>query len=95
VEGAGEVAGLVNRVGVGEEEPSAAGLLRGRPAGVGFAGEAAAAGEVERRGGEDDDAVAAGGGGLGDLAGAVDGVVVDDDQFPLGAEGESAARIGL
>ncbi len=50
VEGAGEVAGLVDGVGVGEEEPCAAGLLRGGPAGVVLAGEAAAVAEVERRG---------------------------------------------
>ena len=49
VEGAGEVAGLVDGVGVGEEQPCAAGGLRAGPAGVGFAGKSAAVGEVERR----------------------------------------------
>ncbi len=94
VESAGEVSGLVDGVGVGEEEPGAAGVLRSDPAGVGFAGEAAAVAEVERRRFEDDDAVAAGGGGFGDLAGAVGGVVVDDDQLPLLAEGEAGFGLG-
>ena len=93
VEGAGEVAGLVDGVGVGEEEPGAARLLGAEPAGVGLAGKASAVREVEGWGFGYKDAIAAGGCGFGDLAGGVGGVVVDDDHFPLLAERE--ARLGL
>jgi hypothetical protein len=62
VEGADEVAGLVEGVGVGEEEPATVGLLGAVPAGVGFAGETAEIGaEVEGRGVEDVEARVLGG----------------------------------
>jgi hypothetical protein len=32
--------------------------------------------------------------GLGDFLGAIAGVIIDDDQFPLGAEGKAAFRLG-
>ena len=48
-EGAREVVGLVDRVGVGEEEVLAAGGLCSGPAGVALACESSAVAQVQRR----------------------------------------------
>jgi hypothetical protein len=94
VDGAGEVAGLVDGVGVGEEEPGAAGMLRAGPAGVGLAGESATVGEVERGCVEHGHARTVGGGFAGKVAGPVDGVIVDDNDLPLPAQVEASLGLG-
>ena len=68
-------------------------LLRGRPAGVGLAGEAAVRAQIERRGGEDGDAGMRCRGLFRDGFGGIGRIVVDDDQLPLGPECE--AVVGL
>ena len=92
-ERAGDVVGFVDGVGVGEEEVSSAGGLCSDPAGVAFAGESSAAGQVERRSVEEDHSVVFCRCFSGDFASLVGGGVVDDDDLPLLSEGE--ARFGL
>ena len=91
--GAGDVVGLVDRVGVGEEEMMSAGCLCAGPACVALACESAGAAQVQRWSVEENDAVMAGGGLSCDHAGVVGRVVVDDDQLPLLAEGKSGFRL--
>ena len=55
LKGPGEIVGVVDGVGVGEEEVASAGGLRAGPAGVVFAGEASARGQVEGWGFEEGD----------------------------------------
>ncbi len=94
---AAEVSGLVNGVGVGEEQPVRGGVggLEAGPAGLRFAVEGALGGaEVELGRGEDGDAFGVlRGDFLSDGAGAVGGGVIDDDELPLLAELE--AGLGL
>ena len=93
VNGAREIAGFVHRVGVGKQQPRAAGALGAGPAGVGLAGEAAAVAQIQGRRSENDDALAPGSGGAGNIGRGVAGVVVDDDQLPLRCERESRLRL--
>jgi hypothetical protein len=86
VEGAVEISGFVDGVSVGEEKPAATSLECSRPAGVVFAGPAWL--KRERR--KDCDAREAGS----NLASPVGGVVIDDKQFPIGAELEDCIRLG-
>ena len=86
VHGAAEVAGLMDGVGVGEEQPAAPGALSRGPAGVVLAGPAFF--ELERV--EHCDARKA----LGDGAGLVGAAVVDDDQLPILAEEEDVFGLG-
>ena len=81
VHGAAQVAGLVEGVGVGEEQPAAAGVAGCGPDGVGFAGPA----RLELGGFQDGDTGKA----AGDFGRAVRGVVVDHDQLPILAEVEN------
>ncbi len=92
VAGAGETAGFVDGVGVGEQEEATAGSLGSGPAGVVFPGEAALRGEVKRGGFEEGDALK-GGGFRGDRGGLIGRAIVDDEQLPVMAELEG--RIGL
>ena len=86
---AGDVVGFVDGVCVGEDEvPSASGLCA-CPAGVALACESSAAAMVERRSVEEDHSIVGCCGFLGDLAGFVGRGIVDDDDFPLLAEGEA------
>lgn len=91
VAGAGEIAGLMEGVGVGEEEEGAAGDLGSGEAGVVLAGEM---GGVECGGLEDADAGVGSGGLSQDFGGAVGGGVVYEDELPVGAEGEAGFRLG-
>jgi len=87
--GAGDVIGLMNCVGVSEEEVTSAGCLRACPAGVALACESTVTAQVQRRSVKENDAVVAGGCMSRDRASIVSRVVVDDDQLPLLAEGKS------
>ena len=85
VDGAAQVAWFVDGVGVGEQEPAAAGLAGCGPEGVVLSGPA----RFEFGGLEEGDA----GEGAGDLGGAVGRVIVDDDQFPFTAKLEDVFRL--
>ena len=85
MDGAVQIARLVNGVGIGEQQPAPARLARGCPDGVGLARPA-----VLEFGGLDHGHA---GKAAGDLRGAVGGVVIDDDQFPVAAELEDIVRL--
>jgi hypothetical protein len=80
-------AGLMDGIGVGEEEPPALRLLRAGPAGLGFASKGTLmATEFQWRCFKDTDAWVAGGEGMRELTGVVCGVVIDDKDLPVAAE---------
>ena len=89
--GAAEVSGLVNRVGVGKEQPTATGMPGCRPDGVGFAGPCWFCARLELWGFDQRDAGKA----TGDLCGEMcirDSffyvpILVMEIQTPLGVEG--------
>ena len=92
-EGARDVVGLVDRIGIGEEEMTSAGGLCAGPSGVALACESSVAAEVQRWRVEQDDAFVVGNCLSCDRSGVVGRVVVDDDQLPLLSEGKSGFRL--
>ncbi len=85
MDGAVQVAGLVNGVGIGKKNPAATGLARRGPDGVVLPCPAL----LELGGVQDGDAGKA----ASDLGSAVGGVIVDNDQFPVAAEVEDIVRL--
>ena len=85
VDGAVQGAGLVNGIGVGEQQPPAPGLARRGPDGIALAGPTL----FEPRRFHQGHA----GKGARDLRGAVGGIVIDHDQFPVAPQLEDLFRL--